>query len=89
MENINNEQIRQKVRERYAEVAKGCCSSANLNREPSCCGNSQDPLENRAIDGPQSGSSIIPQGRTWVLLRQSYGYGCRSWGDLLILHSAG
>ncbi len=64
MENINNEQIRQKVRERYAEVARGCCSSANLNREPSCCGNSQDPVENRAIDLGYSKAEIgkVPQG---------------------------
>ena len=64
METINNEQIRQKVRERYAGIAKGCCSPANPNKEPSCCGSLQDSVEKRAVDLGYSKAEIseVPQG---------------------------
>ena len=64
METINNEQIRQKVRERYAGIAKGCCSPGNLNTEPSCCGSLQDSAEKRAVDLGYSKAEIseVPQG---------------------------
>jgi SAM-dependent methyltransferase len=64
METINNEQIRQKVRERYAGIAKGCCSPANLKKEASCCGSLQDSVERRAVDLGYSKAEIseVPQG---------------------------
>jgi C_GCAxxG_C_C family probable redox protein len=64
METINNEQIRQKVRERYAGIAKGCCSPANLSKGPSCCGSPQESIEKRAAALGYSKGEIIkvPQG---------------------------
>ena len=64
METISNEQIRQKVRERYEGVARGCSSTANLNRESSCCGSLQDSVEKRAVDLGYSKAEIseVPQG---------------------------
>ena len=64
MGTISNEEIRQKVRERYAGVAKGCCSTANLNKEPSCCGSVQGSVENRAVGLGYSKGEIskVPQG---------------------------
>jgi hypothetical protein len=50
MENTSKEEIRREVRQRYAGVAKGCCSSADLRKEPSCCGNLQESLENMTVD---------------------------------------
>ena len=64
MEDISNEKIRQKVRERYSGIAKGCCSTANLNKEPSCCGSVQGSVENRAVGLGYSKGEIskVPQG---------------------------
>jgi arsenite methyltransferase len=64
MQNISDEEIRQKVRERYAGIAKGCCSTGNLNRELSCCGSLQDSVEKRAVDLGYSKGEIskVPQG---------------------------
>jgi len=64
MENISKEQIRQKVRERYAGVARGCCSSSGLSNAPSCCGNLLDPMDKRAVDLGYSKEEIskIPEG---------------------------
>jgi arsenite methyltransferase len=64
METISNEQIRQKVRERYAGIAKGCCSTADLNKEASWCGSLQDSVEKRADDLGYSKVEIskVPQG---------------------------
>jgi C_GCAxxG_C_C family probable redox protein len=45
MDSINNEEIRQKVRERYAGVAEGCSCSQEAGRHSSCCGNPQQTLE--------------------------------------------
>jgi len=64
MEDISNEKIRQKVRERYSGIAKGCCSTANLDKEPSCCGSVQGSVENRAVGLGYSKGEIskVPQG---------------------------
>jgi len=64
METISNEKMRQKVRERYAGVARGCCSTANLSKEASCCGSLQDSIERRAADLGYSKAEIskVPQG---------------------------
>jgi len=64
MEDISNEKIRQKVRERYSGIAKGCCSTANLNKEPSCCGSVQGSVENGAVGLGYSKGEIskVPQG---------------------------
>ena len=64
MGNISGEQIRQKVRERYAGVARGCCSSSRLSREPSCCGNLQGSIEKRAVELGYSKEEIsnVPEG---------------------------
>jgi arsenite methyltransferase len=64
MENISKEQIRQTVRERYAGVARGCCSSASQANALSCCANPLDTIEKRAADLGYSKEEIskIPEG---------------------------
>jgi len=64
MESISKEQIRQKVRERYAGVAKGCCSSANLNPQASCSGELKESIENKATDLGYSKEEMskVPEG---------------------------
>jgi arsenite methyltransferase len=64
METTSNEQVRQKVRERYAGVARGCCSTAKVNKGPSCCGGLQDSVEKRAAALGYSEVEIskVPQG---------------------------
>ena len=64
MENISKEQIRQTVRERYAGVARGCCSSATQANALSCCANPLDTIEKRAADLGYSKEEIsnVPEG---------------------------
>ena len=64
MENKSQEEIREKVRERYAGVVKGCCSSSGISKQPSCCGTLQDSLEKRTVDLGYSKEEItsVPEG---------------------------
>jgi arsenite methyltransferase len=63
MESISKEEIREKVRERYAGVAKACGTTALPMKGTPCCGTLQGSNEKRAVDLGYSKEEIgkIPQ----------------------------
>ena len=64
MESVRKDEIREKVRERYAGVAKGCCSPSISMKEPPCCSSLQGSIEKRAVELGYSKEELskIPQG---------------------------
>jgi len=64
MENKSQEEIRREVRQRYAGLAKGGCSSSGPSKQPSCCGTLQDSIEKRTFDLGYSREEItsVPEG---------------------------
>ena len=64
MENKSQEEIRQKVREKYAGVARGGCSSSGPSKKPSCCGTLQDSIEKRTFGMGYSKEEMtsVPEG---------------------------